>query len=98
MALTINIISPNKLRVNGPAKFIINTKNQKKEKKGLTLAHPLLITILRECDRSYKMLAPANMHDETRPWAIITHQAPRSPIFSINRRPKIIRAMCTTEE
>jgi hypothetical protein len=97
-APTINKISPNKFKVNGPAKFIIITKNQKIGKAGPKVVNPFLRSKLRECARSYKILAPANIAEDTRPWASITHQAPARPIFSWARRLKIIKAMCTTEE
>lgn len=86
------------MRVKGPLEFIIRSKNQKSEKAGLNLSPPLLIKILRECLCSYKILAPANMPEDTKPWANIIHQMPSSLVFSSLKRAAIIIDMCTTEE
>ena len=48
IAPKIKLISPYKLRVKGPPKFIITRINQKKDKAGFMFSRPLLIIILRD--------------------------------------------------
>jgi len=63
----INKISLIKLIEKGPPKFIIINKNQNKDKAGIVLILPLLIIDLRECLRSYIILAQENMPGDVIP-------------------------------
>ena len=65
--------------MNGPAKFRTIKINQAVEKKGAALNTPLLFTSLRECLRSYIMLAPLNIPDDVKPWAKSIHTPPIKP-------------------
>lgn len=93
IALKIKLISPYKLIVKGPPKFIIMRINQKKDNVGLVLSKPLLIIILREWLCSQIMFAPANIPEETKPWASIIHQTPAILIISNLKRAKITSDM-----
>ena len=91
IAPKIKLISPYRLRVKGPPKFIIIRINQKRDRAGLMFSRPLLIIILRECLCSYIILAPANIPDETKPCASITHQMPGNLTISKLKRVKITK-------
>jgi hypothetical protein len=94
----ISLISLKRLSVSGPLKFIMRRLNQNNVKAGLLARVPLFKISLRECLCSYIIFAPANIPEETRPWASIIHQAPTSLIFSRLNRAKIIIDIWTTEE
>jgi len=56
--LRIRIISPNKLTVKGPPKLAIINRNQNIESLGQLVSPPEFMRYLRECLRSYIILAP----------------------------------------
>lgn len=91
-------ISLNKLIVNGPAKFKTINKNHIILKKGIVLNTPLFLTKLRVCLRSYIILAPLNIPEEVKPWAIIIQIPPTTPILLILINTTITILMWTTEE
>jgi len=92
------IISLNKLIVKGPAKFITISINHNAVKRGIALKSPLLPKRLRVCLRSYIMLAPLNIPEDVKPWAIIIHMAPATPILLTLINIIITILMWTTEE
>lgn len=93
IAPIIKFTSPYIFKEKGPLKFIIANKNQIKLKKGTQLKFPLLNNKFREWERSYIVLAPANIPGDTSPCANIIHKIPDKPIFSSPNNTKIINAM-----
>jgi len=90
--------SPNKFNVNGPPKLDIHNINHIVANDGKILSVPLFIISLREWDRSYIILAQANIPDEQIPWAIMTIIPPVNPAIKADKKLTIIMAIWTTEE
>ena len=98
VAPTIKIISPNRFKEKGPAKLITIKINQTALNIGLKVSPALFTSILREWERSYSRLAPANSPEDTTPWASIIHQTPANPRILNLSKLMIIKDMWTTEE
>ena len=94
----ISRISPNKLYVKGPPKLATIKTNHTILNIALLFNRPELKKNLRECLRSYIILAAANIPDEQTPWASIIIRTPSNPHFVNLNLPAITSAMCTTEE
>jgi len=84
--------------VKGPPKFAIHKRNQKEDIIGNKFRFALLSIILRECERSYIMLAQENIPEEHTPCANIIIILPKILQKFFDKIFTIIRAMCTTEE
>lgn len=65
--LIITKISPSKLYVKGPPKLAIHNKNQNLDIMGNKFNFALFNMILRECERSYIILAQENIPEEQIP-------------------------------
>jgi hypothetical protein len=96
--LRIRIISPTRLKVKGPPKLATMSKNQSIANIGEVANPPPFIKYLRECDRSYMVLAPKNIPDEQTPCASIIITPPSIPQVLKDMAPTITSDICTTEE
>ena len=96
--LIINKISPNKLYVKGPPKLAMHNKNQNLDIIGNKFNFALFNIILRECERSYIILAQENIPEEQTPWANIIIIVPLILQKFLDKILIIIKAIWTTEE
>ena len=94
----IRKISLIRLMVNGPPKLDIINKNQKIEMAGCVDILPLLIKALRECLRSYIILAHENIPGEVKPWHNITRIRPTNPCEDASIEHTNTSLICTTDE
>jgi len=69
------------------------TRNHHIAIEGMVIISPLQIKMLRDDNRSYKILVRQNIADEHKPWAIINTKQPIAPVKDPIITPAITKLM-----